>query len=187
MTKVSRPNWKNSEHLSSATTAAGSLAREILGTGTRSIVFQSHNPGRALKLTTDDLGYNFLDELKYKSIPHLPKVFETHGLLGTLPNGNKLYGIEIELLQNQAKNAYFAREIRKVWLKQLSTNPEILSIDPVSLIGTELSSFSEAFEFIKDFTQRTGACFDGDVKSNTLFRTDGTPILVDPVLDLSKS
>lgn len=156
-----------------------------IGVGRRAAVFAPTESTSVFKVTCEEVAYRFLEESAPLGLDNLPRVEALYGRVAQLEGGVPLYMVKLERLSHPDKPLQLAKKIHKVWSKVITRNPELSAIPNCEVLKNDLIQYNQVFDFIESFTKRTNSCFDGDTFCNILFRTDGTLVFSDPVLDLS--
>jgi len=152
-----------------------------LARGTFSAVFETPDPTRVLKLTTDATNYAYLTEGFAPDGPHKPVVLHDHGEVGETSEGVTLYLLELERLQKVTtgtENGLLARRI----VRYANKNPDKRYPDDPDHIPGMPPSLVRFMDDLNHFIFHSA--FAPDVHwGNFMERADGTLVVSDPVFD----
>jgi hypothetical protein len=152
-----------------------------LARGTFSAVFETPDPTRVLKLTTDASHYSYLTDGCSPTGPHKPVVLVDHGDIGETSEGLTLYLVELERLQKVrvgTQNGLLTRRI----VRYTDNAPDRRYPEDTEAIANIPESLCEFFEELNHFIFNFAYCPDV-LWSNFMERADGTLVVNDPVFD----
>jgi hypothetical protein len=154
---------------------------KLLARGSFGAVFETADPNRVLKLTTDEKHYAYLTDGLAPQGCYKPVVLVDHGEVGETEDGLTLYLVEMERLQKVRTGTENGRLTRRivnyVGAHAQSAFPETTTA--VRGLPAALAGFLEDLNtFISNF-----ACAADAHWGNFMERMDGTLVVSDPVYD----
>lgn len=152
-----------------------------LARGTFSAVFETPDPTRVLKLTTDATHYAYLTDGLSPEGPHKPVVLHDYGEVGETSDGVSLYLVALERLQKVrpgTENGLLTRRI----VRYANKDPDKRYPDDTDHVPGMPASLVRFMADLNHFI--FNLAFRADVHGgNFMERADGTLVVNDPVFD----